>query len=360
MDNYLLLQKNSRMFLFVHYPDRYHIISVNKQFTDEKEEKLLSGTCSDAVIDEMGLTRTTILKQDLRGVAIGGCEAGDVLVLYTKSKKLNYVLSDDSREEDMEIMFQGIERFNAPKSKSKKEDWRKDIQVESQKKKMKVIGFALNTFGALAGLGAPFIGFKVKVLFAACYVIPIITLFMYLKYPQYFTMMDWKSYDQRGYTARVTKLITAVIVPMIGLAMYNLYSFYYPSWKIIAIESAIIAISSCVLLFYKSREFRENIDMLIAYTVILLVFAHGFICTINHHVNRDRYLSQPCTITELRYVDGSKSDSYYFHTYVNDTLELELPISSYEYNLLEPGDVVEVYYGTGALGIDYAYLVSIP
>ena len=80
MDNYLLLQKNNSTFFFVHYPDRYHIISVNRQFTDAKEEKILSETCSDAVIDEMNLTRITILKRDLRGVAIGGCEAGDVLI----------------------------------------------------------------------------------------------------------------------------------------------------------------------------------------------------------------------------------------------------------------------------------------
>ena len=127
MDNYLLLQKNSRVSLLVRYTDRYHIIAVNNKLDEDKEEKVLAGNCSDAVIDEMGLTRVTIMTKDLRGVAIGGCCAGDVIILYTKDKKLKYVLSDDYSDEEIKAIFAGIARFQPPQnagSKSRKADWR--------------------------------------------------------------------------------------------------------------------------------------------------------------------------------------------------------------------------------------------
>ena len=76
--------------------------------TMAQEEKVvtLSGNAyitsgSNAAIDEMGLTRETIMKTDLRGVAIGGCCAGDIIVLYTKDKKLKYGKLADRAIEDL-------------------------------------------------------------------------------------------------------------------------------------------------------------------------------------------------------------------------------------------------------------------
>ncbi|MBE6981793.1 MAG: hypothetical protein E7437_05660 [Ruminococcaceae bacterium] len=88
MERCLLIQKKSRIFLLLKYPDRYHIIDVNDKLDEQAENTVLAGDCSDADIDRMGLKRVTILKSDLRGVAIGGCLAGDVIVLYTKAKAL--------------------------------------------------------------------------------------------------------------------------------------------------------------------------------------------------------------------------------------------------------------------------------
>ena len=116
MDNYLLLQKNSRIFLLVDYVDRFHIITVDSKLDDVKEEKVLTGACSEAVMDEMGLTRRTIMKTDLRGIAIGGCCAGDIIVLYTKGEKLKYALSDDYSDSDIQTIFTGLTRFQPPKN----------------------------------------------------------------------------------------------------------------------------------------------------------------------------------------------------------------------------------------------------
>ncbi len=362
MDNYLLLQKNNSTLFFVHYPDRYHIISVNRQFTDEKEEKLLSETCSDAVIDEMNLTRITILKRDLRGVAIGGCEAGDVLVLHAKDRKLKYVLSDDSSEESMSLMFDGIERFKAPKnagSKSKRNDWRKDLQIETQKKTMKLIGYTLNVLGFLTGMGAVLFGYSAPICVYGCFIIPMITAVLYFSFQQYYTLMGSKGYKESGYTAKVTNVTLGLAIPIAALTLFNIRNYHYPDWKLIIIGTIIVMIPIGIVFYWKSREARENPAFLFEIILVSTIFIHGYICQINHMLNRQQNDLQSCIVTDLRKEDGSRSgDRYYLTVRLKDDSEVELPIDGYEYNHIGSGDSVEIFYGTGALGIEYAYLAG--
>lgn len=364
MDNYLLLQKNSSIFLFVHYPDRYHIIAVNRQFTDEKEEKLLSETCSDTVIDEMNLTRTTILKRDLRGVAIGGCEAGDVLVLHARDRKLKYVLSDDSSDESMSSMFDGIERFKAPKNsggRTKHADWRKDLQKESLKKTMKVIGYTLNVLGFLVGMGALLLGYSRPICIYGCFFVPIITIILYLSCQQYYTLMSSKEYKNVGYTAKVTGLNVALLFPTLGLTLFNIRNYYYPDLTKIIIWTIAIMVLVAIALFWKSREIRENPTFLIEIVLVGVIFMHGYICQVNHMANRQQNEVQNSIVTELRKKEGGRhADRYYITVVLSDNTELELPIDLSEYNSIIPGDFVEVFFGEGALGIEYAFLSGYP
>ena len=186
----------------------------------------------------MNLTRTTILKRDLRGVAIGGCEAGDTLVLHAKDWKLKYVLSDDSSEESMAAMFDGIDRFKAPKnagSKSKRHDWRKDLQIESQKKTMKLIGYTLNVLGFLTGMGAALFGYSAPICVYGCLVIPLVTAILYFSFQQYYTLMGSKGYKESGYTAKVTNVTMGLDIPIVALTLFNIRNYHYPDWKLIII-----------------------------------------------------------------------------------------------------------------------------
>ena len=91
-----------------------------------------------------------------------------------------------------------------------------------------------------------------------------------------------------------------------------------------------------------------------------LAFAHGFIGTLNHLANKDYEGVEKSVVTELTYREHEKGDSYYLHTTAYDSTELKLRISSSDYFQLSPGSEIIIYYGEGALGIKYAYLVDIP
>lgn len=363
MDNYLLLQKNSRVSLLVRYTDRYHIIAVNNKLDEDKEEKVLAGNCSDAVIDEMGLTRETIMKTDLRGVAIGGCCAGDVVVLYTKDRKMKCVLSDDYSDEEIKAMFPGIDRFQPPKnggSKSHKFDWRTEMQVDSMRKIMRIIGGVLNFSGCVCFVGASLFG-RLSVMWSIiCLSIMAISIGMYFAYPQYFSIMGSKEYKRAGYTAKVKHLEFAIMAPSLALTLRSLSDYHFPNWAPLMIAGAVIGIATSIIMYIFSREVRENISLVVVVLLLSMFVSCGIVGQLNHLANFGADEPQICTVIDTERDDGGRhADRFYCSVSLESGVEIEIPISGSVYNELQAGDMVTIFTGQGAFGIEYAYFVDI-
>lgn len=110
---YLLLEQRGRQFMLLRSGNRFHLFTVDKRFTEEREEKLMQlYPCSEETLRELGLTFTAWY---VRGVAASGCDAGEELILYVGKKKHRYVLSDDSTREQMATMFDGVENSPCPR-----------------------------------------------------------------------------------------------------------------------------------------------------------------------------------------------------------------------------------------------------
>lgn len=362
MGNYLLLQKNSRIFLLVRNTDRFHIITVNNKLDEGKEAKVLAGNCSDAVIDEMGLTRETILKKDLRGVAIGGCCAGDVIVLYTKDQKLKYVLSDDYGDEDIKAMFTGIERLQPPKngeSKPRKSDWRTALQTKSMRKTMGPIGIVLNLSGLACLVGASFWG-RLSILWSIiCLSIMAISVGLYFAYPQYFSIMGRKKYKRVGYTAKVKHLELGIMGPALALTLRSLWDFHFPNWVPLLIAGAVIGIATSIIMYIFSKEVRENTVLVIGVLLFSVFVSCGIVGQLNHLANFSTDEPQICTVVDTESDnEGRSANGYYCTVLLENGTEMEIPISGSVYNQLHSGDTVTIYIGQGAFGIEYAYFVE--
>lgn len=363
MGNSLLLQKNSRVYLLVRYIDRYHIIAVNNKLDEDKEEKVLAGNCSDAVIDEMGLTRATIMKKDLRGVAIGGCCAGDVIVLYTKDKKLKYVLSDDYSNEEIQAIFTGIERFQPPKnggSKSRNTDWRTEMQTESMRKVMGSIGVMLNLCGCMCFVCTSLFG-RLSVMWSTiCLLVMVISIGLYLLYPQYFSIMGGKAYKRVGYTAKVKHLEFAIMAPALALTLRCLSDFHFPNWAPLLIAGAVIGIVASVIMYIFSREVRENTSLIVVVLLLSMFVSCGIVGQLNHLADFSVDEPQTGTVIDTERDDGGRhADRYYCSVSLESGTEMEIPISGSIYNKLQAGDMVTIFAGQGAFGIEYAYFVDI-
>lgn len=363
MDNYLLLQKNSRVYMLVRYIDRYHIIAVNNKLDEDKEEKVLAGNCSEAVIDEMGLTRETIMKKDLRGVAIGGCCAEDVIVLYTKDRKLKYVLSDDYSDEDIKAMFTEIDRFQPPKNggtKSHKADWRTEMQNESMQKIMGPIGVVLNIIGCVSFVGTSILG-RLNVMWSVmCLSIMAISIGLYFLYPQYFSVMGSKEFKRVGYTAKVKHLELAIMAPAFALTLRSLRDFYFPNWAPLLLAGVVVGFAAAIIMYIFSREVRENTSLIVVILLLSVFVSCGIMGQLNHLANFDADEPQTCTVIDtVRDDAGRHADRFYCTVSLESGTEMEILISGSVYNKLQAGDMVTIFTGQGALGIEYAYFVEI-
>lgn len=362
MDNYLLLQNKKRLFMLVRYPDRFHLITVNSKLDEKNEERVLSGACSDPAMDEMGLSFETIPTTDLRGVAIGGCFAGDQIVLYTKSSKRRFELSDDYIEEDMEAIFSGIERFLAPenkKSKSHKEDWRTQMQTQPMRNIMDSVGFALNLVGGISFFGITFFGRLSTMWSVACLSVMAVSLGLYFVYPQYFSIMESKEYKRLGYTAKVKHIGLSIAFPAMALVLRTLSDFAFPAWKPLLIAGAIAGIAAFAAVFILSREVRDHLSLTFTALFLSLFVSWAIVGQLNHLANFSAGAPQTYTVVHTERERNTKGqDRYYCTVVLEDGSELELPISAATHSQLLPGDAASVYTGLGALGIAYAYYVE--
>ena len=125
---YLLLKQGEKLYMLLRNADRFHLFTVNKRFTEEREEKLMElYPCSEETLRELGVT---FLSWYVRGVAASGSEAGDALILHVGKKKHRYILSDDYTQEQMGRFFDGVEKFQVPREKRKynASNWRLNQQ----------------------------------------------------------------------------------------------------------------------------------------------------------------------------------------------------------------------------------------
>jgi len=358
MNPHLILLQKGKHSLLIRYPDRLHLIEVNRKLTEEAEEKILNGVFSDSALDELGLTRETIHLRDLRGVAVGGPETGETVTLYIGKKKRTWQLSDDSTESDLDAIFQNVERFQAPRRK-KDRDWRQPLQDASATGGFLFLGNALDAV-CFVSLVYSVMGLTQGWLWQVLNMLLMMTAIgLYVAFPQYYTILDRKEYKKAGYTSPVCHLWIALIMTPMALGLDALVSFLFLDWQIVLAVSILGGVALSVGMTCMTRELKANPGYALALALVLAFGCFGVVGQANHMANPNTSRTQLCEVQETDKSRGSRGRTSYSCTVLLETGEtVELNISREEYERMGPGDLVEVYAGPGALGIDYAYYIQ--
>lgn len=345
---YLLLQQNEKLYLLLGSRGSYHLVSVDKRLTEEREQQLLRlYPCSDQTLRELGITFSAL---KVRGVAASGWEAGDELVLYVGKKKHRYVLSDDSTQEAMAQMFDGVEKFPMPKKKRKSSDWR----LEKQKKKLVPIMKGIKTVLLLAALGSSaglllhhpawsILGILVSV---SCGVLDLV-------FPQYFTLLDLANGSKQKHAIG---LGFPAAVPIMVQALYVFERYNYLTMEI-HLWSAGLGILICIIFGLWCREFAERTGDLLALGLLLILFLSGPIGMVNGLLDFNRPAVYPVMV-EDKHTSSGKSTNYYCTVTLAEGESFDLSVSKQDYSGIEVGQQITIAHHAGGLGMEYISLME--
>lgn len=355
-----LLQEGNRTFLLEQDEHNYYVIEANRNLTWETEELLLRYGVTKEKLDNFALKYRTMPKTEVRGIALSGHHAGNVLYFYLRSqKKIRYLLSDDCSEEMINAFFKGVERFLAPVDQKKErlhstsggkdrhaDSWKKEQRDPELLEKLKFVSPALTVVSILCTVG--YMVYESWLSYLGCLLCIAASAALDILYPAYFTLIP----PGKGKKADAWELYWSGFIHMfILLFMPN------KNWldeKVFYVAAAICTAGSALLLGLFAEEFKRSKANLIA--VCLLCGIFGAVTA--GHINEIFDFTQPRTYVlavEDTYESSRRRNKRYECTVtLPDGREVDLEISRSFYNELEIGDPVRVEHGVGALGIEYA------
>ncbi len=349
---FLLIQQGQKQFMLLRNQDKFHIVTVDKRLTWEREERLLQQyPCSDAALRELGINFTSLT---LRGVAASGCEAGADLILYSGKKKFRYQLSDDYTQEQMGKLFEGIEKFKMPQRKKKysPDKWRLAGQREELVPVMKGIKYLLLVLsvGSCVGLllhhpAWSVLGILVSV---TCGILD-------LCLPCYFTLLDWAKGSRQDHAIG---LGFPAALPIMIQALYVINRFSFLTWEI-HLWSAGLGLVICVLFGFCSREFSQRTGDLLGLFLLLGLFCIGPIGLVNALTDVQEPSVYPVTVEDMYISHRSRSgDNHYCTVILNNGEEFDLQVRKDQYNRIQVGQEIVIAHHPGGLGLDYISLVE--
>lgn len=352
MDTHLILQKGQKLFLLLKNAEDFHLVSVDKRLTAEVEEKLLASyPCSDASLRELGINFQRLTP---RGVAVGGNEAGDPIILYVGKEKRKFVLSDDYDPDVIGAFFADLEWFTPPKQKHKKnpDAWRleeQDPALVPPMKKLQIFLTLVSIGSSILMLFEPIWGLLGIFSSVACVVLDI-------RFPAYFTLMDL---GKGSGPEHAIGLALAASVPVFAQGLYIINRCNFHPWWPIWLWSAALGILIGVLIGRYAREFRNRGWDAAALVLMLVMFFQGPIGLVNLLADRSEPRTDWVQIQDM-YVSegGSSADRYYCVIPLEDGTEfdLQIPLSCYEE--LFVGDNIQIVERSGGLGFGYISLVE--
>lgn len=345
---YLIVhQGQNKTFLLLRNGRLFHLVSVDRRLTEEKEEKLLTiYPCSDAALDELGLN---IQRVSPRGVAVTGCEAGDTLCLYSGKKKQKYTLSDDSTPDAMDTFLDGIPRFTAPQTPAQKkngQDWRK---INRDSKLYHQLRFVVPVLVILMTVFS--VGYLLNQTwkwYLGCLVCLILPVVLDIVLPSYFTLM----LPARGKESNAWELGWVYFVHLTTLILFHGHNWL--NEDLFFLVWGIIGGGAVLILGLFAEEFRRRKAALFA-----VFFLVGILGTfVVGHVNEAFDFSEPqtyiLTVQDLKNSSGRKNVTYKCVVTLPDGRQAELETNRDTYMNMEVGQYVLVEHSVGALGIEYA------
>lgn len=349
MKDHLLLQSRGKLYVFLPQGRTYYWILVDRHYTDEAEQILIRGDCSEGVMRELGLKFEAIGEENITSIDCTGYKAGSYLIFSIKNQKnRSYILSDDTDEAVVDGLFSSV---TVRKSVTPERSHSSEEAILPERQGLRRLGGILNTGSLVLVLLSNLIGWNTILFLCGSYGIHLVTLILYLRYPETFTVFSKKKRKEAPIrNGKVDLTWGLIIVPMI-MALMTYRTFNMERTAILYIAAFAWGLLFSGFLYFRSEEYRQKPSMMIVTAVATGMMVFGILSFVNHYACD--LPPQKGTVLELRTEKSGRSRSYYCTIENSQGRKWELRLNKYDYRELDIGDQIHFYSGEGALGISY-------
>ena len=354
MKDYLLLQKNGKLYAFFRQGQTCYWILIDRHYTEEAEQTLLQRDCSESVMKEMGLKFESVPVGSIASVRCRGYRGGDTLGFTMKDRKnRTYTLSDDTDDKTVDAIFAGI---SVEKSVVTETTNTADAYADGEEPTIRKWGELLNVIGfSLIILWFMIEDYSSCFLCAGC-VVHVTSLILYLRRPQHFTLVGRKKGETYDPAKHKVDLGSGMYMPAVLIALMALQKFNFERATVLWVGALVVGTVGAGLLYFLPEEHRKKPWLLLGTAFCIGAMAFGVLTYGNHYAGN--VMPEVGRVTELRETKSRKSKSYYCTVENEQGEERELCIGKKDYRSLKQGDRVRYYDGEGALGVYYTFFLE--
>ena len=244
------------------------------------------------------------------------------------------------------------------RSRRRRADFRKGRQSATGLTVAKYVGLGFNLAAVTVAVIVAASDASEKIWSAAGLSLTAIGLVLYACFPQYFSVFDEQTRQRFGYTERAFMLTPTLMAPALAMTLKTFTVMHVGKLWLLVLFGVVLGAGITALLCAFSQELRENKRVWASVCAAVMICSMGSVGQINHLFNaRAEAETMMYTVTEIGKDSQGKHGQYYCMALSPEGELMQLPIQGARASRLKPNDIVWVYEGTGALGIDYAYLV---
>ena len=352
------LARGKERFLLFRMGEEFHIIDCDEALTKEKRFAILESGCTPAEMQEMGLSGTTIAKSDLTAITVTGCGPQDDVIFYLGKKQLSYRFAAAYEQRRVDDFFRGIPRKQYKTrwrfEGGKKQDWRVRERNYALYKKLVPFGWAWNILCILVGVGRFFAEINFEFWCWIVLAMALATVLADCVLPQYFTILFRGKHSRRHEPKHAIHLGVglSVMLAIFAVSCVGRYHFF-DSFRLLP-PAIILTVILGVCLFLFCREFMEEPECGIGAVLLVLLLSFSVIAHLNHALGGELTPATAQVVDQYSRRSGKRGRNYYCTVTMPDGRELDVRVSKAEYDSYELGDMMELQYGTGFFGIEYA------
>ena len=353
MEKHLILTKGNKQYLLLRSDSQIHIVTIDRRMNDCTEEWLLAQHRSVEAMNARQLSRNSIDISQILKISAEGTGAGSVIEIFHKQGKLRYTLSDDTSQENLDILFRNIRCFKPWKPGNVPKDWRTRQQNSELRKKTNAWGTAVNITGFVSGVLTMALGYMTSWLCWICILCIIAGTALYCLFPAYYTLIEPPKGSRSPKRAHL--ILYGITVPALGLIVACLtYGKILGWWRVSAV-CGVLSAGITWLLCKRSPELQCP-GMILVTALACLVLSIGPVTAVNRLLDFGPQQLIRTEILDKNYSGSSKSgDTYYIYVMLEGK-RIGIRVWGSQYRALETGDTAQVVIREGALGIPYAEL----